>query len=247
MFRNYIFDLYGTLVDIKTNESKASVWKKTAVYFSMQGAGYTAAELKKRYEELCAEEGKKLYRRLKKQYPEIEKGQEEIDLARVFRRLYSEKGVKADRRKIAETMMTFRAITMEKFRLFAGARELLIALKAAGRQVYLLSNAQALFTAPEMNLLGITTYFDDIFYSSDYTVKKPSGYFYEALFKKHGLKKEESVMIGNDRFADAGGAEDFGIASIYLHTEQSTPFEDELPERCTQVQDLWEILRGLAE
>ena len=247
MFRNYIFDLYGTLVDIKTNERKASVWKKTAVYFSMQGAEYTAAELKKRYEELCTEEGEKLYRRLKKQYPELEKGQEEIDLSRVFQRLYAEKGVKADRRKIAETMMTFRTITMEKLRLFAGARELLIALKAAGRQVYLLSNAQTYFTAPEMKLLGITAYFDDILYSSDYALKKPSGYFYEALFEKHGLKKEESVMIGNDRFADAGGAEDFGIASIYLHTEQSTPFEGALPEHCTQVDDLWEILRGLAE
>lgn len=247
MFQNYIFDLYGTLVDIKTDESKRSVWKKAAVYFSMQGAGYTETELKRRYGELCAEEGEKLFRRLKKSYPELKKGQEEIDLARVFRRLYSEKGVKTDRRKIAETMLTFRAITMEKLRLFDGAEELLIALKAAGKKVYLLSNAQTLFTAPEMELLGITKYFDDILYSSDYAVKKPSGYFYDILFRKYSLSKEESVMVGNDRFADAGGAEEYGIASIYLHTEQSTPFEDALPKHCKQVADLWEILRDLAE
>lgn len=243
--KNYIFDLYGTLVDIKTDESKATVWKKTAVYFSMQGAGYTGKELRMRYEDLCRLEGEALYRKLKKQYPELKKGQEEIDLARVFRRLYLEKGIKADKRKIAETMMTFRAITMEKLRLFDGAKELLEGLKDAGKKVYLLSNAQSLFTAPEMELLGLTGYFDDILFSSDYEVKKPSAYFYEALFKKHGLIKEESVMIGNDRFADAGGAEDYGIASIYLHTEQSTPFEGELPKHCRQVADLREIRKEI--
>ena len=96
-----------------------------------------------------------------------------------------------------------------------------------------------------MELLGLTGYFDDILFSSDYEVKKPSAYFYEALFKKHGLIKEESVMIGNDRFADAGGAEDYGIASIYLHTEQSTPFEGELPKHCRQVADLREIRKEI--
>ena len=32
-YQNYIFDLYGTLVDIHTDENKASLWKKIAVYF----------------------------------------------------------------------------------------------------------------------------------------------------------------------------------------------------------------------
>ena len=245
MLQNYIFDLYGTLVDIKTEEGKLSVWKKAAVLFSMHGAGYTEKELKKRYGELCAEEGMRLYRRLKKKHPDLVKGQEEIDLARVFKRLYAEKGVRADKRRIADAMLAFRAITMEKLRLFDGAEELLVALKNAGKKVYLLSNAQTLFTAPEMELLGITRYFDDILFSSDYEIKKPSRYFYDALFQKHGLKKEESVMIGNDRNADAGGAEAYGIASIYLHTEQSTPFEDALPEHCEQVVDLWAIVRRI--
>lgn len=243
--QNYIFDLYGTLVDIKTDENKRSVWKKTAVYFSMQGAGYTENELKRRYGELCEEEGRKLYRRLKKRYPDLKKGQEEIDLAKVFRRLYQDKGVRADKRKITETMRTFRAITMEKLRLFDGAEELLIALKKAGKKVYLLSNAQTQFTAPEMAMLGITKYFDDVLYSSDYEVKKPSVYFYAMLFQKYGLEKKESVMVGNDRFADAGGAEEYGIESIYLHTEQSTPFEGELPKHCRQVADLREIMKEI--
>ena len=52
-------------------------------------------------------------------------------------------------------------------------------------------------------------------------------------------------MIGNDRFADAGGAEEYGIASIYLHTEQSTPFDGELPAHCKKAEDLWEIIEEI--
>ena len=160
----------------------------------------------------------------------------------MFVKLYKEKGVKVNKQLIKDSMIAFRAITMEKLRLFPGAVELLAGLKAAGKKVYLLSNAQTSFTYPEMKALGITEYFDDIFFSSDLEVKKPSAKFYEALFEKHGLKKEESVMVGNDRWADVQGALDFGIEAIYLDTEQSTPFEGRLPKGSVQVDKLVDIL-----
>lgn len=241
-YQNYIFDLYGTLVDIHTDESKASLWKKIAVYFSAQGAAYTGKELKERYITLICEEEKKLQRKLKKKYPDITVREVEIDLDRVFVTLYKEKGVNANKQLIKDSMIAFRAITMEKLKLFPGAKELLTGLKEAGKKVYLLSNAQTSFTLPEMQLLGITEYFDDIFFSSDLEVKKPSAYFYEALFEKHSLKKEESVMVGNDRWADVQGALDFGIEAVYLHTEQSTPFEGALPAGCTKVEQLLDVL-----
>lgn len=242
MYQNYIFDLYGTLVDIHTDESKASLWKKIAVYFSAQGAAYTGKELKERYGALIGEEEKKLQRKLKKKYPDITVKEVEIDLDRVFVRLYKEKGVKANTQLIKDSMIAFRAITMEKLRLFPGAKELLQGLKTAGKKVYLLSNAQTSFTLPEMKALGIDVLFDDIFFSSDLEVKKPSTYFYNALFEKHGLKKEQSVMVGNDRWADVQGALDFGIEAIYLHTEQSTSFDGKLPKGCVQVDKLLDIL-----
>ena len=241
-YQNYIFDLYGTLVDIHTDESKTSLWKKIAVYFSAQGAAYTGKELKERYLTLIRAEEKKLQKKLKKKYPDITVKEVEINLDRVFKALYKEKGVKANKQLIKDSMIAFRAITMEKLKLFPGTAELLGGLKAAGKKVYLLSNAQTSFTYPEMKALGITGYFDDIFFSSDLEVKKPSAKFYEALFEKHGLIKKESVMVGNDRFADVQGALDFGLEAIYLHTEQSTPFEGALPKGSVQVECLTDIL-----
>jgi len=241
-YQNYIFDLYGTLVDIHTEESKALVWKKAAVYFSAQGAAYTGKELKERYIALIRAEEKRLQKKLRKKYTDITVKEVEINLDRVFVNLFKEKGIKANKQLIKDSMIAFRAITMEKLRLFPGTVELLQGLRDAGKKVYLLSNAQTSFTYPEMKALGITEYFDDIFFSSDLEVKKPSVKFYEALFEKHGLQKADSVMVGNDRFADVQGAVDFGMEAIYLDTEQSTPFEGELPKGSVQVECLTDIL-----
>jgi len=241
-YQNYIFDLYGTLVDIHTEESKALVWKKAAVYFSAQGAAYTGKELKERYIALIRAEEKRLQKKLRKKYTDITVKEVEVNLDRVFVNLFKEKGIKANKQLIKDSMIAFRAITMEKLRLFPGTVELLQGLRDAGKKVYLLSNAQTSFTYPEMKALGITEYFDDIFFSSDLEVKKPSVKFYEALFEKHGLQKADSVMVGNDRFADVQGALDFGMEAIYLDTEQSTPFEGELPKGSVQVECLTDIL-----
>lgn len=242
-YQNYIFDLYGTLVDIHTDEYKPSLWKKAAVYFSAQGAAYTGKELKERYFTLVREEEKRIRKRLQKKYPGITEKETEINLDRVFVSLFKEKGVKANKQLIKDSMIAFRAMTMEKLKLFSGAEELLQELKQAGKKVYLLSNAQTSFTYPEMQALGLTGFFDDLFFSSDLEVKKPSAYFYEALFEKHKLKKEDSVMVGNDRFADVQGALDFGIEAVYIDTEQSTPFEGTLPAGCIQVEMLTDILK----
>ena len=45
-YDNYIFDLYGTLVDIHTNEKKAYLWKKMSLFFGMKGAAYEPKELR---------------------------------------------------------------------------------------------------------------------------------------------------------------------------------------------------------
>ena len=48
MAGTYFFDLYGTLVDIRTDERKPSLWRGAADFLSLCGAAYTSAELKER-------------------------------------------------------------------------------------------------------------------------------------------------------------------------------------------------------
>ena len=49
MYKDLIFDLYGTLVDIHTEETR-EVWERCALYFGYYGAHYTTDELKDSFE-----------------------------------------------------------------------------------------------------------------------------------------------------------------------------------------------------
>ena len=48
-YDNYVFDLYGTLIDIRTDEEDLRAWEKLALLFRYHGADYEAAELRGAY------------------------------------------------------------------------------------------------------------------------------------------------------------------------------------------------------
>lgn len=242
MYENYIFDLYGTLVDIRTNESKASLWKYTAGYMTLQGAPYSAAELRKRYRDLVGALCREQYDKNKYRFPALTPDQIEVDLSQVFSRLYSEKGLKPTPQMLADLALMFRAVSLKYVRLYEGAKPLLKELRCRGKGVYLLTNAQRLFTEPELRSLGIYELFDDVMISSDIGFKKPSSQFYGALLTKHGLDPKASVMIGNDWQADAWGAHDCGLSCMYIHTVQSPELTGELPQGCIWLKDISDVL-----
>ena len=106
-------------------------------------------------------------------------------------------------------------------------------LKAHGKKIYLLSNAQRVFTENELNMFGLDKYFDGVCISSDEECSKPDAHYYQTLFDRCGLKKEESIMIGNDYISDIGGAADFGIDSLYIHQSISPEIKGELRSQYT--------------
>ena len=217
MYQNYIFDLYGTLVDIHTNEKKAYLWKKMSLFFGMKGAAYEPKELRMAYETKIKEQEAALKMECRGSHVP------EIDIADVFRQLFEDQAVSVTEKEIADLA------------------KMLQRLKDAGKKVFLLSNAQALFTAPEISLLGLTKYFDGILLSSDAGVKKPDPAFYEMLLKQYHLDPAECLMTGNDDIADCHGAASAGIASRYVATRQSPKINDPLPENCEKIAAIAEL------
>jgi len=214
MYQNYIFDLYGTLVDIHTNEKKAYLWKKMSLFFGMKGAAYEPKELRMAYETKIKEQEAALRMECRGSHVP------EIDIADVFRQLFEDQAVSVTEEEIADLAKMFRAISIEELKL---------------------SNAQALFTAPEISLLGLTKYFDGILLSSDAGVKKPDPAFYEMLLKQYHLDPAECLMTGNDDIADCHGAASAGIASCYVATRQSPKINGPLPENCEKIAAIAEL------
>ena len=52
MYKTCIFDLYGTLIDIHTDEEQPLVWEKLALFYRYYGASYTPVRLKEAYENI---------------------------------------------------------------------------------------------------------------------------------------------------------------------------------------------------
>jgi len=231
MYKNIIFDLYGTLVDIHTDESRPEFWEKVADFYGENGANYSPQELSIRYGELIAA-----------QETSMPAGAE-VDLGQVFANLYIEKGVYSPTPSlIIETASAFRRFSLEKLRLFEGTMEMMDGLKAAGKKIYLLSNAQALFTRAELQMTGLDRYFDGILLSSDAGYKKPSREFYRLLAVRFGALPKDSLMVGNDDVADCHGAAAAGMDSLYIFTEQSPRQEKPLPENCRRIQTIKDVL-----
>lgn len=210
-YKNYIFDLYGTLVDIHTDEGKTELWEKLSLFYGYYGAVYQPEELQEAYQAMVAQE-KNSYSH--EAYPEIE-------LEYVFQKLFEKKGIKADMELSVHAGQFFRILSTEYVKLYDGTKEMLAKLHEEGKKVYLLSNAQEIFTSYELRYLGLTPYFDDIFISSTCQCKKPDTKFYQMLIDKHKLKIEECLMIGNDNTTDIAGAKELGMDSLYIHSNLS--------------------------
>lgn len=208
-YKNYIFDLYGTLIDIHTDEEKKKLWKALAKFYRQHGAFYFAGEIHRGYHKYVKEE--------------LEKA-EEIQVEKVFAKLFSVKGIEASEELVLETCRFFRDTSTEYIRLYEWSLPILQKLKENGKKVYLLSNAQRSFTYHEMEQLDIVKFFDDIYISSDHGVKKPNPEFFGLLMQKEGIKAEESLFLGNDQTCDILGAQQMGMDTWYVHTNCSPEY-----------------------
>ena len=231
-FRDYIFDLYGTLADVCTDEQPAAFWKGAAQDAEACGARYTGETLRRDYLRLCKEE----VRLRAKTLPDVPEAYIEPELLHVFERLLRERG--ADGAQAKRFARAFRRRSTLWLKPMPHALETLDALKESGARVFLLSNAQSCFTRDELDALGLSDRFDGILLSSDAGMKKPYRGLFEQLLSRYGIDRKTAVMVGNDAVADVGGAHAAGLFSRYYHTWQSGARPDRLPETCAEIPDL---------
>ncbi len=221
----YVFDLYGTLVDIHTDEQDEKLWEKLCVFMGYYGARYKAQELKEAYFNLVKKKEANLKSTLENDPKYSHEASPEIDITEVFEELYTQKGVIPEENLVIFTGQMFRVVSTEYIRTYRGTEAMLTTLKNAGKKVYLLSNAQRIFTEYEIRMLDIESYFDGILISSDHKTKKPDKRFFDILIEKYGIKTKKTLFIGNDMRSDMQGAMSVGFDTFYVYSSIS-PKED---------------------
>jgi len=202
-YTDLIFDLYGTLVDIHTEENDL-IWEKTALYFGYYGAHYTGEELQSAFSQAMSG--------LKARAGQSYECFPDLPFEPVMADLFRAKGIteNADALGINAAQL-FRIASTEYLRLYPHVLEALAALRAHGFRLWLLSNAQQIFTAYELRQLGLADPFDGVLLSSDYGCRKPDLRFYRALLEQQQLDPARCLMIGNDLREDAWGASQIGL------------------------------------
>ena len=204
---NFIFDLYGTLVDIKTDEGGDELWRIVCRELSVCESLWESVKCE--YVSLCKK--KKL------------SADHEIELLDVFGDMLEARG--RDRAQAHFLARLFRDSSTEKLKLFDGVIEILSSLRSSGAGVYLLSNAQSCFTRHEIEILGLADFFDGIILSSEVGVKKPYEQVFKIAFERFGITTDESIYVGNDMRDDVLGASTAGMKTVYIHTEQSGRYD----------------------
>lgn len=205
--KNFVFDFYNTLVDIRTDEHSAESWQGVVEFFAELGIDSDPQRLIELYDECWSSYLYDLKETSKYDYPEG-------DVTEVYKRMAITLGGALSDKEAAFCAQIARRDSMRKFCLFDGTIELLKTLKRTSK-LYLLSNAQSVFTMDEINSLGIADLFDGIMLSSDYGCRKPDKAFFNCLFKKYGLRRRDTVMVGDDVESDGKGATAYGLRYVY--------------------------------
>ena len=224
MYKNYVYDVYGTLIDIHTNEYELSSWQKLAETLHFYGVYYTAEELEETYFACCE---------LQMQHGKAEFQHPEVDVVEIFRQIFANKGKKAGKSLATHLAQEFRAFTTQRIGLYDGVTETLAKLKKAGKKLYILSNAQSCYTKTEIAKLGLRKYFTGIVYSSDYHCAKPDAKLFDVLIKKFDLNRKETVYIGNDGYTDVCGARNAKIDCLWIKTNLTGTEEPTLQPKYT--------------
>ena len=203
-----VFDLYGTLVNIRTDEQDPTLYSELSKFLSYSHVNISPEELKEEYL-------KGVRRSLsagKEQYPEV-------DVRSIFTGIVgARREGRAEPRTALIAARLFRSLSRKNFEPFPGIYGMLERLREQFPMA-LLSDAQRCFTEPEINQLKLGWLFAHIFMSSDYGFRKPDPKYFRMAIDALKLAPEETLYVGDNAFRDLWGAKKAGMRMALVRSE----------------------------
>lgn len=234
--KGILFDLYGTLIDIETNEDMDEIYRAIAHYLTYHGVYLRRWEVRERY-----------YRIMRQQKDAQGEEYPEIDVEAIWNEFLLQEGIKSApiRGQQAKVIAhIYRGVSRNRLQLYPDVKRVLNELRIRYR-LALISDAQSCYAMPEIHAVGLDGYFDPIIISSHHGFRKPDSRLFTMALDKMGLEPSEVIGVGNDMYRDIHGAKLLGIRNIFIDSNQGTKtFKDVAPDyRITQFDD---VLRGVA-
>jgi putative hydrolase of the HAD superfamily len=235
MIKAVFFDLYGTLIDIKTDEDEMWVYETLSRYLSYHSVFIKPYELKEAYFGAIQQH----FNKSAEKYPEV-------DVYKIFSSIMRNyDGKKYSSTIIIDTCMLFRTLTMRHFSIFEGVYKALESIRAKYR-TGIISDAQWVFAEPEIAMLGFERFFKNVILSSKFGFKKPDVRMFDLAMRNLGTIPDESVYIGDNPARDLIGAKNAGMKFILFRSECRS-YNGFQPDRCfDNYSELEDILNDIS-
>jgi len=205
-----LFDFYGTLINVRTDEHDMQSWYVVASFLHYQGVKVSAYELHNMYFE-CVQEN---LNRSTEPYPDV-------NVINIFRDILARLAVEPSQRLAWIIAQLLRSLTIKEFSLYPETLQVLTSLTRKFR-LGMVSDSQDAYIIPELRMANLDGFFEIAAISSQYGYRKPDPRLFQQALKGLGLSTTDDVLyVGDDWERDIAGAANAGIQSVWIQRDKS--------------------------
>ncbi|HEX7455503.1 MAG TPA: HAD family hydrolase [Gallionella sp.] len=216
--KGIIFDVNGTLADIRTNEWHDDAYRVLSNLLSYQGISLDPNVVKDLYFQIMKEQRAACAER----YPEF-------DVVSIFRQIITQhatdftRGLPTEKLEQLPILLaeTHRAASRFRLQLYPGVADTIWQLHPK-YHLAILSDAQTAYAIPELNAVGLSGHFDPIIISGHFGYRKPDERLFTAALTAMKMEPSEVVFVGNDMHRDVYGAQRLGMKTVFFKSNQGT-------------------------
>ena len=217
--KGILFDLYGTLIDIETDESMEEIYRGIAHFLTYQGIYLNRWEVRDLYYQIMRQQkGGSM-----EEFPEI-------DVEAIWKSFLKQQGIRSPYARIRLSKILaqmYRGISRKRLKLYPFVKDALDEL-VSSYKLGLVSDAQTCYALPEIRAVGLTDYFDPVIISVDYGFRKPDPRLFLKAMEKMSITPQEAVFVGNDIYRDIYGAGMVGMMTILFDSKQGTETSEDI-------------------
>ncbi|WP_291494456.1 HAD family hydrolase [Desulfurella sp.] len=191
-YKNIFFDLYGTLIDIKTDDYKPEIFYNLSNFLNYEGIRVEKEFFQSRFEE-----------NIKHQLSVSQEKYPDVDIKKAFYDTILSFGYNTCDYLLDTIMKIYRTLSILEFNVFDDVHKVLSNLKK-DYNLGLISDAQTIFLYKEISILSLESYFSSITHSSVLGFRKPDERIFKIALDKANVKASESVYIGDSIKRDIG-------------------------------------------
>jgi len=232
--RAVVFDHYGTLVDIWTNEGKPEIFRYLCLYLQYFGANLTPEKLRSSFDR----EKERYVKARNERYPEV-------DLEAVFKNIL--KKHQLGNPFLSESCCKlYRLFSLERIQLFPDTLPVLKEVRRSGHAMALVSDAQKVFALDEIRFLGLNEFFPYLVLSTYLGFKKPDPRLFSIASSLLEIDPAEMVYVGDNPDKDIQGAKETGMKTILVRSPRPRYPRVEADFYAGNLWEAWEWVKTLS-